>query len=170
MLQDKGAHNRNAALGVAMRHFQLGQDETDYLLFLQGKACGVIEAKKQGITLSGVAGQSEKYMGALPGHLARWADQLLFDYESTGEETLFRDMRDPVPRALIQMATGPSPMRSWSPAIKPISTFSGSKTTLWKMSMRCPRPTLSQRRSQRTSVPPSNSLLKSPRNWRRLIK
>lgn len=99
VLQDKAAHNRNAALGVAMRHFQLGQDEADYLLFVQGKACGVIEAKKQGVTLSGVAEQSEKYMGALPSHLASWADQLLFDYESTGEETLFRDMRDPAPRS-----------------------------------------------------------------------
>lgn len=99
LLQDKHEHNRNAALGVAMRHFQLGKDEADYLLFIKGKACGVIEAKKQGITLSGVAEQSEKYMGALPDHIARWADQLLFDYESTGTETIFRDMRDPAPRS-----------------------------------------------------------------------
>ena len=99
VLQDKDQQNRNAALGVAMRHFQLGKDEADYLLFIEGKACGVIEAKKQGVTLSGVSEQSEKYMGALPEHVAKWEDQLLFDYESTGTETIFRDMRDPVPRS-----------------------------------------------------------------------
>ena len=99
VLQDKSEQNRNASLGVAMRHFQLGKDEADYLLFVDGKAAGVIEAKKAGITLSGVAEQSEKYMGALPDHLAKWQEQLVFDYESTGAETLFRDMRDPVPRS-----------------------------------------------------------------------
>jgi len=71
VLQDKHEHNRNAALGVVMRHFQLGKDEADYLIFVQGKACGVIEAKKQGLTLSGVAEQSEKYIGGLPPHIAR---------------------------------------------------------------------------------------------------
>lgn len=99
VLQDKDAYKRNAALGVAVRHFQLGRDEADYLLFVEGKAAGVIEAKKSGVPLSGVAEQSEKYMGALPEHLAKWDDQLLFDYESTGDQTLFRDMRDPSPRS-----------------------------------------------------------------------
>lgn len=98
-LQDKDQQNRNAALGVAMRHFQLGKEEADYLLFVQGKAAGVIEAKKQGLTLSGVSEQADKYMAALPTHLAKWQPQLVFDYESTGEETLFRDMRDPSPRS-----------------------------------------------------------------------
>jgi len=99
VLQDKDQYNRNASLGVAMRHFQLGKDEADYLLFVNGKACGVIEAKKAGVTLSGVSEQSEKYMTALPEHLAKWSDHLLFDYNSTGEEAIFRDMRDPSPRS-----------------------------------------------------------------------
>ena len=99
LLQDRAQYNRNAALGVAVRHFQLGKDEADYLLFVDGKATGVIEAKKLGVTLSGVSEQSEKYMTALPDYLAKWQETLVFDYESTGEETLFRDMRDPVPRS-----------------------------------------------------------------------
>tara|TARA_R110000787_G_scaffold238691_1_gene344888 strand:+ start:227 stop:2971 length:2745 start_codon:yes stop_codon:yes gene_type:complete len=99
LLQDRAQYNRNAALGVAVRHFQLGKDEADYLLFVDGKAAGVIEAKKLGVTLSGVSEQSEKYMTALPDYLAKWQETLVFDYESTGEETLFRDMRDPVPRS-----------------------------------------------------------------------
>lgn len=44
-----------------MRHFALGREEADYLLFVEGKACGVIEAKKQGVTLSGVTEQSETH-------------------------------------------------------------------------------------------------------------
>ena len=99
ILQDNDRFNRNAGVGVAVREFQLPSGPCDYLLFVNGKAAGVIEAKKAGKTLSGVADQSEKYMSKLPDHLARWSDTLLFDYESTGEETYFRDMRDPKPRS-----------------------------------------------------------------------
>jgi type I restriction enzyme R subunit len=99
VLQDREEFDRNAAPGVAVREFQLPAGPCDYLLFVAGKAAGVIEAKKSGVTLSGVAEQSEKYMQKLPSHLARWADNLIFDYESTGDETLFRDMRDPKPRS-----------------------------------------------------------------------
>jgi len=99
VIQDRDKFNRNAGLGVAVRHFALPNGEADYLLFIDGKAAGVLEAKKVGVTLGGVSDQSEKYMGKLPDHLARWQDSLVFDYESTGTETLFRDMRDPHPRS-----------------------------------------------------------------------
>lgn len=75
VLQDARDFNRNAAEGVAVREFQLPSGPCDYLLFIGGKAAGVIEAKKTGVTLSGVAGQSEKYMARLPEHLARWDDE-----------------------------------------------------------------------------------------------
>ena len=99
VIQDMKEINRNAALGVAVREFQLPAGPCDYLLFIDGKAAGVIEAKKQGVTLSGVADQSDKYMGALPEHLAKWGTLLRFDYESTSDETFFRYMRDPRPRS-----------------------------------------------------------------------
>jgi type I restriction enzyme R subunit len=38
-------------------------------------------------------------MLSLPTHLSRWAEHLVFDYESTGDETHFRDTRDPTPRS-----------------------------------------------------------------------
>ncbi|NHK29673.1 DEAD/DEAH box helicase family protein [Parvularcula flava] len=98
-IQDRKDFDRTAALGVAVREFALGRDEADYLLFVRGKAAGVIEAKKIGTTLSGVSEQSDRYMAQLPDHLARWQDTLVFDYESTGEETIFKDMRDPHPRS-----------------------------------------------------------------------
>ncbi|HET8555014.1 MAG TPA: DEAD/DEAH box helicase family protein [Rhodanobacteraceae bacterium] len=100
IIQDMADFNRNAAEGVAVREFVIsGRRPCDYLLFVGGKACGVIEAKKAGVTLSGVAEQAASYTVSLPEHLARWGDTLRFDYESTGEETLFRDTADPVPRS-----------------------------------------------------------------------
>lgn len=99
VLQDKDEFNRNASLGVAVREFPLLKGPCDYMLIVDGKAAGVVEAKPAGTTLSSVADQSERYMSALPEHLARWGNRLSFDYESNGNETNFRDMRDPKPRS-----------------------------------------------------------------------
>jgi type I restriction enzyme R subunit len=99
IIQDNADFNRNASDGVAVREFALPNGPCDYLLFVGGKAAGVVEAKKAGVTLSGVAEQATKYMVELPNHLARWSDHLIFDYESTGDETYFRDTRDPKPRS-----------------------------------------------------------------------
>lgn len=98
-IQDMADFNRNAAEGVAVREFHLESGPCDYLLFVGGKAAGVIEAKKAGVTLSGVAEQAARYKLAVPTHLARWNDFLYFDYESTGDETYFCDSRDPHPRS-----------------------------------------------------------------------
>ena len=38
-------------------------------------------------------------MSGLPQHLARWADPLVYDYESSGAEILFRNTHDPKPRS-----------------------------------------------------------------------
>ena len=99
VLQHRDEFNRKAARGVAVREFPLPAGEADYLLFVDRRAAGAIEAKKAGTTLSGFAEQSEKYLAQLPEHLDAWADPLPFGYESTGIETLFRDLRDPKPRS-----------------------------------------------------------------------
>ncbi|REC94977.1 DEAD/DEAH box helicase family protein [Kushneria indalinina] len=99
VIQNRDQFDRKAAIGVAVREFPLPAGYCDYLLFIDGKAAGVIEAKKAGVTLSGVAEQSAKYVAALPEHLARWDDQLIYHYESTGEETFFCNLRDPKPRS-----------------------------------------------------------------------
>jgi len=99
IIQDNADFNRNAGEGVAVREFKLPSGPCDYLLFVAGKAAGVLEAKKTGVTLSAIAKQAARYMVKLPDHLARWDDHLRFDYESTGDETYFRDMRDPKPRS-----------------------------------------------------------------------
>ena len=99
VIQDRAALDRQAALGVAVRESPTAAGPCDYLLFVDGKAAGVIEAKKAGTTLSGVAEQSAKYMLSLPPHVARWADPLVYSYESTGDETFFINQRDPKPRS-----------------------------------------------------------------------
>ena len=68
-LQEHAEFNRNAAPGVAVREFPLASGPCDYLLFVQGRACGVIEAKKVGVTLSAVAEQSARYLLGFPQHL-----------------------------------------------------------------------------------------------------
>ena len=63
---DRSEANISAHRGVAIREFPLGRDAADYLLYIDGKAAGVIEAKKEGTTLTGVERQSAKYTQGLP--------------------------------------------------------------------------------------------------------
>ena len=98
---DLAEANLHAARGVAIREFPLaaGHGFADYLLYVDGKAAGVIEAKKQGTTLSGVEFQSGRYAQGLPAGLPAWRRPLPFLYESTGIETHFTQGLDPEPRA-----------------------------------------------------------------------
>jgi type I restriction enzyme R subunit len=108
LLQQAGWHvcnvsdaNIHAATGVAIREFPLntGFGFADYLLYVNGKACGVIEAKKEGATLTGVELQSSRYAQGVPTSLPAWRRPLPFVWESTGVETHFTNGLDPEPRA-----------------------------------------------------------------------
>ena len=66
VVQNKGQMNISAALGVAVREFPMLTGEVDYLLYVSGKAIGVLEAKPKGHPLIGVETQASKYSGALP--------------------------------------------------------------------------------------------------------
>lgn len=100
-VQDLGQANLQAARGAAIREFPLsnGFGFADYLLYVDGKVCGVIEAKKEGATLTGVEAQSSRYAQGLPGSLPAWRRPLPFVWESTGVETHFTNGLDPQPRA-----------------------------------------------------------------------
>jgi len=89
-LQDRTAVNLYAAQGVAVREFPLTTGHADYLLFIDGKAAGVVEAKKEGMTLTGVEPQTRKYSEGLPSHLRPATNPLPFLYRSNGGETFFR--------------------------------------------------------------------------------
>lgn len=90
--------NLGASLGVIIREFPMKTGPVDYLLFVDRKAVGVIEAKPEGTTLTGVDTQSEKYIKGLPKEIPH-IEPLPFAYETTGAETLFRDLRDPDSRS-----------------------------------------------------------------------
>src|SRR5512138_2458759 len=98
-VQSRNEMNLYAARGVAVREFPLDTGEADYLLFVDGKAVGVVEAKPEGVTLSGVADQAASYSVGLPANIPHVSLPLPFLYESTGVETFFRDERDPDPRS-----------------------------------------------------------------------
>ena len=91
--------NLSVSRGVAVREMRSMGGPADYILFVDGKALGVVEAKKAGTTLSHVAEQSARYSSARKWIPQRWADPLPFTYETTGIETNFRDQRDPDSRS-----------------------------------------------------------------------
>jgi type I restriction enzyme, R subunit len=99
-IQDRLGMNLYAGRGVAVREFPLETGFADYLLFVDRKAVGVVEANKVGTTLSGVAEQAGNYAAGLPHNVPHVGmDKLPFVYESTGVETFFRDECDPQPRS-----------------------------------------------------------------------
>ena len=68
IVQDRDDVDLSAGRGIAIREFKLasGYGFADYLLFVDGKAVGVLEAKPVGHTLIGVEVQDEKYATGLP--------------------------------------------------------------------------------------------------------
>lgn len=99
VIQDRSQLNLGVALGVAIREYPLKSGPVDYLLFVDRKAVGVVEAKSEGTTLSGAAEQSQGYSEGVPENLPTVYEPLPFNYESTGVETFFRNLRDPRPKS-----------------------------------------------------------------------
>lgn len=61
-VQDHKSMNLSAGPGIAVREFPLETGSVDYLLHAGGKVIGVIEAKPEGHTLTGVEIQSGRYI------------------------------------------------------------------------------------------------------------
>ncbi len=100
VLQDRANMNLTAGLGVAVREFKMaaGHGSADYLLFVDGKAVGVLEAKPAGYRLINVELQADKYAAGLPKGLNPKVTPLPFLYLSTGVETRFINGLDPDPK------------------------------------------------------------------------
>lgn len=96
-VQDLKDFYPSASLGIAVREYPTESGSADYILFIDRKPVGVIEAKKEGITLSGVHDQTTRYAFDKLKYVGKVSD-LPFQYESTGTETYFTDARDPSPR------------------------------------------------------------------------
>jgi len=90
----------NAGLGIAVREYQTDVGPADYALFVDKKAAGVIEAKKE--DLAHKITEVEEQTGGYAAAKLKWVNNqepLPFLYESTGIITRFTDGRDPKPRS-----------------------------------------------------------------------
>lgn len=114
-IQNAKKINWNESLGIAIKEYQTDVGPADYVLFVDRKPVGIVEAKKEdvGQNLSTVEEQSSGYANAKLKYLNN--DPLRFVYESTGALTRFTDYQDPKPRAreIFSFHT-PKTLLSWS--------------------------------------------------------
>lgn len=120
-IQDYRDIDLTAGRGVAVREVPTKTGPVDYLLFTDEKALGTIEAKKAGTPLLGVEWQTDRYIEGFAQLVEErpipyWAElPLPFHYQSTGEETEFRNRRDPIsrPRPVFHFHR-PETLSSWA--------------------------------------------------------
>ena len=98
IVQSKNEVDLGAGKGIAVREYQAASGFADYVLFVDKKPVGIIEAKKadEGHKLTVAEDQAIEYANAKLKYLDN--DPLPFVFESTGTITRFRDLRDPKPR------------------------------------------------------------------------
>jgi type I restriction enzyme R subunit len=98
VIQNKKTLNLAAAQGVAVREYSTEVGPADYVLFVNQKPVGVIEAKREeeGGKMSVHESQVEEYAQAKLKYIDN--QPLPFLYLSTGAITRFSDTRDPKPR------------------------------------------------------------------------
>lgn len=99
VVQNSNQINLAAGVGVAVREYPTDVGPADYVLFVNKKPVGIIEAKREeeGVRLTTVEDQSTEYAAAKLKYIDN--DPLPFVFESTGEVTRFTDYRDPKPRS-----------------------------------------------------------------------
>jgi type I restriction enzyme R subunit len=99
VVQDRDEMDITAGPGVAVGEFPLESGEADYLLYAEGRVIDTVEAKPEGNSLSGVEGQSSKYVHSLPTGVPSHRLPLPFHCESTGRITQFTNLVDPDARS-----------------------------------------------------------------------
>lgn len=100
VIQDVKQIDLSAGTGVAVREYPTDTGPADYVLFVQRRAVGVIEAKRDeaGENLTVTEDQTERYATAA----LKWrkdSQPLPFLFEATGQIIRFTDDRDPLPRS-----------------------------------------------------------------------
>jgi type I restriction enzyme R subunit len=115
VIQDKNNINFSSGSGIAVREYQTDIGPADYILFVDRKPIGVIEAKREeeGHRLTIHEAQAEFYAQS---KLKWFKDNKLlsFVYESTGVLTRFTDYRDPKPRSRpVFSFHQPETLREW---------------------------------------------------------
>ena len=114
-VQSKKKIDFSAGLGIAVREYQTDIGPADYVLFVDKRPVGVVEAKskQQGHNITTVEEQSGSYASAK----LKWLknpEPLPFVYESTGVLTRFTNGRDPKPRSReVFNFPRPETLRDW---------------------------------------------------------
>lgn len=114
IIQDVKKINLFAGLGVAIKEYQTDAGIADYVLFVEGKPCGVLEAKREeeGHRLHVHEDQAEDYANAKLKYLNN--SPLPYVYLSTGDIIKFTDFTDPKPRGReIFHFHSPSTLQEW---------------------------------------------------------
>lgn len=105
VVQDRSQIDLVNHAGVAVREtiMDRGAGRADYLLYLNKRVVGVVEAKPSGTTLSEVEWQSRRYAQGLTKEQKLGAvlvhDELPFIFEASGTETHYTSLFDPEPRS-----------------------------------------------------------------------
>lgn len=105
LVQKRKDLNLRAGQGIAVEeaHMKTDHGRVDYLLYVDRKVVGVIEAKPMGTLLAGVQWQSAMYANGLPADVRLAAldkdGRLPFVFEASGTETFVTNGYDPEPRA-----------------------------------------------------------------------
>lgn len=97
IIQDMDELNLDAGIGVLVREYPTSTGPVDYMIFINGEPCGVIEAKKidRGIELvTKTEKQTNKYKNSIPKNFENRDVNLRFIYETTGKITRFTDYND----------------------------------------------------------------------------
>jgi type I restriction enzyme R subunit len=140
LVQDRDDIDLTAGVGIAIREFPMksGFGIADYLLYVDRKALGAVEAKAEG-ALAGVEAQSAKYAAGLPDNLPAHRRPLPFLFESNGSVVFFTNGLDPKPRSrqvfnfprpetLSEWIDQPAPLRAKLQQLPPLD-----ETGLWKV-------------------------------------
>lgn len=99
-VQARGELDLVSHRGVAVREVHTRHGYADYLLYVEGRPVGVIEAKREGEDLTAAQGQASNYANGLTAGQQRkaWREPLPFQYVTDGNQVRFRNVLDPDPR------------------------------------------------------------------------
>ena len=93
---DRDEYEANITAAAIREGLLKGNLEADYFLFVNGKAIGVLEAKREEVDVSNytVSEQVGTYARSVPHCYQAWRNPLPFIYKSNGKELLFKDLRN----------------------------------------------------------------------------
>ena len=105
-IADRGSFTYEHTAIALIEGLLKGNREADYLLFVDGKVVGILEAKRSDIDLESAAGrQAANYAHLIPSEYPRWFDKPKVVLLANGEKILLRDTDSGEYRPITSMPT-----------------------------------------------------------------